>query len=429
VLGALVSLSLCLAACGGGSSSTIGGAQPEGSRPAVAARPSIPPDLAALQHALSAQLRAAGPNSAAMVYDLTDGRLLYAAGQRQMRPPASLEKLYTAVTLLDRMGPDARLETKLLGTGHLEPGGVWHGDLYLRGGGDPTFGDTTFDRVWDEGQGATSTALVAQLSAQGIRVVTGKVIADPSLFDSHPGGPASGLGPDLADLGGQLAGLTYDHGATSGGLSPGAFAARELVLTMRGAHIAAQASPVTGQAPPDAQTLGSVHSPRMSELVRLMDVPSDDFFAEMLTKQLGVRYGDGGSIAAGARVISSLVAHRYGLHPAIVDGSGLSREDRSNPIEFVRLLRALWATPTGRIVIASLPLVGVNGTTRHIGVGTVAQGRCVAKTGTLNEVTNLAGYCHSDRHHELAFAVFLDGPDNHRGIQLLSRMVAAMVRY
>ena len=210
--------------------------------------------------------------------------------------------------------------------------------------------------------------------------------------------------------------------------SPGAFAAKELVLTMRGAHIQARAAPSTGSAPPDAQTLGSVSSPQMSTLVRLMNVPSDDFFAEMLTKQLGVRSGADGSIAAGAKVIGSVIS-RYGLHPAIIDGSGLSRDDRSSPAEFVHLLRALWGTPGGRTLIASLPLVGVNGTTRHIGVGTVAQGRCVAKTGTLNQVTNLAGYCHADRHHELAFAVFLDGPDNHRGIQLLSRMVAALVRY
>ena len=44
-------------------------------------------------------------------------------------------------------------------------------------------------------------------------------------------------------------------------------------------------------------------------------------------------------------------------------------------------------------------------------------------------VTNLGGYCRTTGHQVLAFAVFLDGPDNRRGIALLSRMVAAMVRY
>jgi D-alanyl-D-alanine carboxypeptidase/D-alanyl-D-alanine-endopeptidase (penicillin-binding protein 4) len=165
----------------------------------------------------------------------------------------------------------------------------------------------------------------------------------------------------------------------------------------------------------------------VADLLRLMNVPSDDFFAEMLTEQLGARFGDAGSIPAGARVITRDVA-TYGVHPTIIDGSGLSRADRSSPIEVVDLLRGVSGTPIGDVLSASLPLVGVNGTVRRIAVGTAAQGRCVAKTGTLTGVTNLAGYCHGAGHQLLAFALFLDGPSNERGIGLLSRMVADMVR-
>jgi D-alanyl-D-alanine carboxypeptidase/D-alanyl-D-alanine-endopeptidase (penicillin-binding protein 4) len=166
----------------------------------------------------------------------------------------------------------------------------------------------------------------------------------------------------------------------------------------------------------------------MSVLLKLTDVPSDDFFAELLTKQLGVRFGAGGTTAAGADVISSEVAG-FGVHPKIVDGSGLSRANRSSPLDAVDLLRSVWNTPTGHELEASLPVVGVNGTVRRIGVRTAAQGRCVAKTGTLDFVTNLAGYCHSRGHHVLAFALFLDGPSNSRAVTLLSRMVAAIARY
>jgi len=76
------------------------------------------------------------------------------------------------------------------------------------------------------------------------------------------------------------------------------------------------------------------------------------------------------------------------------------------------LLRLVWGTGTGRILERSLPLVGVNGTVRQIANGTSAQGHCVAKTGTLDNVTNLAGYCHSRGHKTLAFALFIDGPSN-----------------
>jgi D-alanyl-D-alanine carboxypeptidase/D-alanyl-D-alanine-endopeptidase (penicillin-binding protein 4) len=305
---------------------------------------------------------------------------------------------------------------------------VWDGDLYLRGGGDPTFGDGTFNQAWEDGYGPTAQELAAQLRRAGIRSVTGRVIGDPSIFDSLPGGPNTGGAPDIPDIGGELSGLTYDHGASTARLTPGAFAARELVLTMRGAGIKAKAAKFTATAPDGAPQLAVVDSPPVSVLLRLMDVPSDDFFAEMLTKQLGVRFSSGGTTAAGAAVLTSVIAE-LGVHPAIVDGSGLSRQDGSSPDEVVDLLRAVWGTATGTVLQASLPVVGVNGTVHEIALHSPAHGRCSAKTGTLNYVTNLAGYCASGGGHELAFAVFIDGPTNSRGYVLVGRVVAAVARY
>ena len=162
-------------------------------------------------------------------------------------------------------------------------------------------------------------------------------------------------------------------------------------------------------------------------MLKLMDVPSDDFFAEMLTKQLGVRFGGGGSITAGAQVISQEIAS-FGLHPTIVDGSGLSRDDRSSPVEVVDLLKKMWNTPTGRMLSASLPVVGVSGTVQAIAAKTAAQGRCIAKTGTLNYVTNLAGYCTAQDGHVLAFALMIDGPGNWTAIELFDQMVPAIAK-
>jgi D-alanyl-D-alanine carboxypeptidase/D-alanyl-D-alanine-endopeptidase (penicillin-binding protein 4) len=381
-----------------------------------------------MRTSLTRALGKAGPDSGALVYDLTAKQTLFALRPDVGRPPASVEKLYTTVALLSELGPNARLTTTVLGAGHLGPGGVWHGDLYLHGGGDPTLGDGGFNRAWEQGFGPTANQLVGQLSEQGIRKVTGHVIGDGTLFDALRGGPSTAYGPDIPDFGGQMAGLTYDHGSTSKGLSPPAFAARELVLTMRASHIKARAAKRTGPAPPDAQQLASVQSPPLSILLKLTDVPSDDFFAEMLTKQLGVRFGSGGSIRAGAQVISQVITS-FGLHPTIVDGSGLSRDDRSSPGQVVALLRTMWHTPIGRDLQASLPVVGVNGTVQRIAAHTVAQGRCVAKTGTLNYVTNLAGYCTARNRHVLAFALMMDGPGNWTALQLLNKMVPTIARY
>jgi serine-type D-Ala-D-Ala carboxypeptidase/endopeptidase (penicillin-binding protein 4) len=116
----------------------------------------------------------------------------------------------------------------------------------------------------------------------------------------------------------------------------------------------------------------------------------------------------------------------FGLHPRIVDGSGLSRSDSASPQQVVNLLRGTWHTPNGHAIAASLPLVGVNGTVRRIGVKTPAQGHCVAKTGTLDYVTNLAGLCHARNGHELAFAMFIDGPDNQAALAVITRMVGTV---
>jgi D-alanyl-D-alanine carboxypeptidase/D-alanyl-D-alanine-endopeptidase (penicillin-binding protein 4) len=159
-----------------------------------------------------------------------------------------------------------------------------------------------------------------------------------------------------------------------------------------------------------------------------MNVPSDDLFAEMLAKQLGVRFGGAGTTATGARVIRKVISDDYGLQPHIVDGSGLSRADRTSPRQVVQLLRELWGTAPGARLYSSLPVVGVNGTVQTIAVHTAAKGRCVAKTGTLTDVTNLAGYCHSHHAKRLAFALFIDGPPNWRALQLESAMVAAIAR-
>ncbi len=412
-----------------------------GTQPAPRRREPAPPPLrvaghsvastpaeARLRAAMSRALHAAGPDSGALVYDLGDHAELYGRRVGIGRPPASVEKLWTTTALMLKLGPDARLHTSILGHGKLRHG-VWHGDLYLRGGGDPTYGDATFNHTWLRGYGPTANQLVTQLRHHGIRRVTGWVYGDESLFDRRRGGLITDYAPDVPDFGGQLSALTYDHGSTIAHFSPATFAARELVLTMRGSGMRARASRHAGLPRHGANVLAMVSSPPMSVMTKLMDVPSDDLFAELFTKQLGALFGRGGTISSGARVISKTVSSTYGLHPKILDGSGLARADRTSPVQIVDLLRELSGTPVGRELVDSLPVVGRTGTVQTIAVKTPAAGHCVAKTGTLNDVTNLAGYCHSRRHHTIAFGLFIDGPANWTALVLEGRMIAAIARY
>ncbi len=382
-----------------------------------------------LDRQLTRALAGAGSQVGGLVTDIGSGAVLFGRNPTVARPPASVEKLYTTAAALNLLGPNARFQTTVLGTGRLDPGGVWRGNLFLRGGGDPTFGDGSWNREYEDGYGPTAAELATQLRKRGIRRVTGHIFADESLFDSDRGGPATHNQADIPDYGGELSALVFDHGMTSGGMPPPVSAAHELALTLRAGGMRVAAAGRTARTPASAVKLARVLSPPLSVLVRLMDVPSDDLIADMLAKQLGARLRGSGTLGAGASEIRQAIGTDYDLHPILYDGSGLDHADRSTPEDVVDLLRRIWLTPTGNLLHAALPIVGEQGTVQNLGVHTPAQGHCVAKTGTLNDVTNLAGYCAAKGGSTLAFALMIDGPPNSAALTMLSRGVAAIARY
>jgi D-alanyl-D-alanine carboxypeptidase/D-alanyl-D-alanine-endopeptidase (penicillin-binding protein 4) len=401
---------------------------------AVAAFSGAIPATTAAQSALSGQLAhelaLAGGASGAYVYDLNAATPLFAERATTARPPASVEKLYTAATALELMGPGARLSTTVLGTGRMGPNGRWEGDLYLRGGGDPTFGSAIFDSLHYGGQGATVQSLAAQLArADGIRAVTGSVNGDESWFDSRRGEPASGYAFD-PDLEGALSGLAFNRGETGSEgepHAPAAYAALQLRGALRADHVAVH-SGGAATAPPGATVLATAGSPTLARLLGLTLPPSDNFFAETLLKDLGARYGGAGSTSAGAAVVRRTVA-RFHIHPHLLDGSGLSHSDRTTPFEVVSLLAQLAHSPLGTTLRKELAVAGRTGTLSERMRGTPASGRCQAKTGTLVGVSNLAGYCQSRSGDILAFAFFTDGIETERAHTIQDAMAIALARY
>ncbi|HEY2535514.1 MAG TPA: D-alanyl-D-alanine carboxypeptidase, partial [Solirubrobacteraceae bacterium] len=269
-------------------------------------------NLAGLQADLTHQLALAGPADGAYVYDLTAHQAIFSERASTLRPPASVEKVYTATTLLSRMGPTARLSTSVYGVGRLAPGGVWEGSLYLRGGGDPTFGSSAFIRAHYGGVGASVSTLASQLvRSDGIHRITGSVLGDESWFDSLRGEPSSDYAPDPF-LEGTLSGLAFNRGASGserGPRAPAAYAARELWATLKndGVSIAGHGAAATST-PAGAGQLARVESPTVTQLLGLTLPPSDNFFAETLVKDLGARYAGAGTTAAGASVVRQTLA-------------------------------------------------------------------------------------------------------------------------
>jgi D-alanyl-D-alanine carboxypeptidase/D-alanyl-D-alanine-endopeptidase (penicillin-binding protein 4) len=373
----------------------------------------------------------AGPLSGGYVYDLSTGQVLFSARAADRRAPASVEKLYTATTALERMGPAAQLETSVLGTGHLAAGGVWEGNLYLRGGGDPTFGTASFIRNHYGGVGASVSALAEQVAhTDGIHRLTGTVEGDESYFDSLRGEPSSGYAWDPF-LEGTLSALAFNRGETGterGPHAPAAFAARQLRAALRGEGVAVPKGGGAATTPAVAVRLAAVRSPTVAQLLGLTLPPSDNFFAETLLKDLGARFGGAGTTAAGAHVVRETIAE-LGLHPQVVDGSGLSTEDQTSPYEVVTLLDELAHTSLGTTLRGDLAVAGRTGTLSERMRGTAAQGRCEGKTGTLTGVSNLVGYCAAADGDDLAFAFFTDGLELYAAHTLQDNMAITLADY
>jgi D-alanyl-D-alanine carboxypeptidase/D-alanyl-D-alanine-endopeptidase (penicillin-binding protein 4) len=334
--------------------------------------------------------------TAALAVDLGNGDVLFHRRAQLGLVPASNEKLAVTYTALAVLGPNYRIDTTVYGEGELIDG-VWHGDLVLKGFGDPTLTRGDLRR------------LVAQLRDGGVRRVTGRVLGDESFFDAMRVGPLWKSSFYISESP-PLSALTVDRASYRGFVSAepalaGASAFRDLLLRA-GIRVAGAAG--TGRADGAAFPLGTVRSVPMSVLVRWMNRESDNFMAELLLKQLGAVENQQGTTARGTAVVRRTLA-AVGVPLAgvrLVDGSGLSPYDRLTAGALVGILEAAWKDPGIRKpFVASLPVAGITGTLSDRLRTPPARGHVIAKTGTTNTASTLAGYVRS----RFAFAVMNNG--------------------
>jgi D-alanyl-D-alanine carboxypeptidase/D-alanyl-D-alanine-endopeptidase (penicillin-binding protein 4) len=382
-----------------------------------------------LKGSLTRYMRLAGSSAGAYVYDISSGRQVFAWRARKPRILASNTKLFTSAAALARFGTEGTLGTEVLGAGELEDDGVWRGSLYLRGGGDPTFGSTTYTRKF-YGRGATVQQLAKQLDRAGIERVTGRVYGDESAHDSLRGGPDSGFGVSIWV--GPLSGLSYNRGfATESGsafqVNPPAFAAARLDDALEARGIRVRGTPRARRAPAGLDVLASVESPPMERLIALTNKASDNFFAELLAKDVAMMVNGRGTTSAGAALIEGF-ARRLGAGAQLVDGSGLSRGNRASPYRVVRLLRAMYEReqPDSDAYIDSLPVAGRDGTLKDRMRRGPARNRCIGKTGTLSDVSALSGYCEVTSGNTYAYSILMNRVYTPTARQLQDRMLQAI---
>ena len=150
-----------------------------------------------------------------------------------------------------------------------------------------------------------------------------------------------------------------------------------------------------GAAGPDAKLLASVQSPTLSEVVRDINKFSNNVMARQLFLTLGAAgAGAPATTEKTARVIRQWLAGKGLTFPelALENGSGLSRVERISAKHLGEVLLAAYHSPVMPELMASLPLVAVDGTMKKRLSGAEVAGQAHIKTGSLSGVRAIAGY-------------------------------------
>ena len=379
----------------------------------------------------------AGRPQSCLTVDEVRGSTIYS--QRSDLPliPASNLKLLTATAVLDRMAPTDRFQTELRAAAP-PSNGVINGDVWLVGAGDPLLATADFAAQGGyEHQPRASTALedlANRLAAAGVHQVQGRILGDESRYDAQRVVPT--WSPSYLTDGevGPMSALTVNDNLSQWtpkevpASSPPANAAAVLarLLQQRGVQVGGTGE---GTAPPTATAVASVDSAPVGDVVGETLAQSDNLAAELLTKELGRRFGEGGTTVAGVAVTRADLV-RLGMPTAgviMVDGSGLDRSDRATCQVLLSAVER--GGPEGPLA-RGLPVAGNTGTLLHRFQGTPLIGQVRAKTGTLNGAAAFTGWLATDQRSQIAFSFIVNSiASEAEGQTLENKLAAAMYTY
>ena len=332
--------------------------------------------------------------TAALAVDLQTGNVVFSENAALALMPASAEKLAVSFAALRLLGPGFRFRTEVVGSGELD-GTTWDGDLALVGFGDPTLAPKDM------------AALARDVAAWGIRHVTGRVLGDERHFDTRrdaPGWKPSYLGIESRPL----SALSLADVEVRGASGSAAAAASVLTTALERRGVSVGGSPRAGAARAGGFPLAINLSDPLVAIIRHMNRESDNFVAEMVLKELGASVARRGSTTAGSRVVRAALADAGVpvVRVRIADGSGLSLRDRLTANTLVAILRAGADDPTIRdAFVTSLSVAGVSGTLKDRLDRRPTRSRVIAKTGTTNAASTLAGFVR----RRYVFAVMQNG--------------------
>jgi serine-type D-Ala-D-Ala carboxypeptidase/endopeptidase (penicillin-binding protein 4) len=400
------------------------------------------------------------------VVEVETGKEVFSKNAEQFLLPASLQKIPLSVAALTYLGQDFQFKTDLEYEGEITSEGVLRGNLWIRGGGDPTLSLTIFSE-WEEA-----------LKKEGILSIQGKIFIDTSCFETVLASPYwifqdlgnyYGAGAAALAINRNMYHLTFQPGAKEGDpatiikIEPelpsltinnevttgpagsgdrvyiygseystlqfcrGTVPVDQPTLTVKGAmpdSVAFCAAELKSRFEPTEgveviakkglkgpTTLLHQHlSCSLQDLLKEMNHFSINIYSEHLLKAIGE-----GAAEKGAALVEKLLSS-WGIPAQIKDGSGLARTNYFTPRGFTSLLLEIRKRALYQPVYLSFPEPGQEGTLQAF--PPIERATLKAKTGSMGNIYNLGGYIILNSGQksgkEYAFAVFCN---NYQGPQ------------
>lgn len=188
-----------------------------------------------------------------------------------------------------------------------------------------------------------------------------------------------------------------------------------------------------GDTPDGYQVLASHYSRPLPQLVQQMNKVSDNGLAQLVFQRLADPSEQARELtlkAAEHQVLTWLASQQISTSGMVLDnGSGLSRSARLSTAQLAALLQANWQQPWIYEFIASLPLAGQDGTIRQRFANSVVLNQARLKTGTLNNVTAIAGYVWDEQQRPYVFVAMVNAENaQSAGRELINRWLEQLVR-
>ncbi len=329
--------------------------------------------------------RATDPSSVAVVMiDLADGKVKESYNADVALIPASVMKSVTIATLLGQTGINYRYHTRLHAAGAVH-NGVLDGNLIIQGGGDPSLNSKVEPLTED-----FVRECVNAMREAGIERITGRIIADEEIFPG-PAVPPSWMQADLSQsYGTGCHGLNFENNSVGSRSvpNPAGVLQTRLKNELTRAGIAVEGASVHSG---EERLLVDHQSAPVDEIMRSCMMRSDNLFAEALLRTYGLERTKDGSTTTSARLEKEHWT-REGLPMKgvnIVDGSGLSRDNRLTAGFLAEVLRSMADNVD---YVSFFPLAGQEGTLKNFLVDTPLDGYIAMKTGSMKGIQCYAGY-------------------------------------